>query len=334
MPDLTPHPALGEELSHSQDLGAIAGHDSTDIGGPNRKSHTCIIVDKHSRKIRTLRALLSGTPTPAEGSASAPHLSEKLLYWGNSDTAGRLNYPVRGEYAPYPPLDGVIPPSSPEPVNQFAIGPKWRNVLSRSAHDVMAFNPKSNHLRDPGTHTTGHLPPTDAASDLKNKATYQLGRAVTGIAFHRVEQWMEFDAQRLAQYPAAVPDAENWLIWQDGTIPVAEDEIPIPNMSTMMAAICGDAVKEIAGLCVGAWVYLLNERIDASTYDSNMNSGGEIRLPDPAWDLWRPQLYLHRVTGTRSERSDQWAEIMGWFAEAHDHYLNSVAPSIAHAGDS
>ena len=114
---------------------------------------------------------------------------------------------------------------------------------------------------------------------------------------HRVEQWLEFNAQRLAQYPGAVPDAENWKIWQDGTIPVAEDEIPIPNMGDMMAYICGDEVKEVEGLCVGAWVYLLNERIDASTYDSNMNSGGEI---------------------------------MGWFRDAHDHYLASVSPSVEH----
>ena len=172
--------------------------------------------------------------------------------------------------------------------------------------------------------------PNDAASVLKNKVTYQLGRAVIGVAFHRVSQWMELDAERLAQYPATVSDGQNWKIWQDGTIPVAENEIQIPNMGDMMAMICGDAVKEVAGLCVGAWVYLLNERIDGSSYNSNLNSGGEIRLPDPVWDLWRPNRYLHRVTGTRSERSDQWDKIMGWFRDAHDHYLESVSPAIDH----
>ena len=233
--------------------------------------------------------------------------------------------------SPYPPLDGIAIPSSPVPVNQFAHGPTWRNILSRFAHDVMAFNPSSNHLRDVGTHDTGHLPPTDAAAQLKNKSTYQLGRAAIGVAFHRIEKWMTFDAERLALYPTAVPDAENWKIWQDGEIPVAEDEIPIPNMGDMMAMICGDEVKEVAGLCVGAWVYLLNERIDASSYDSNMNRGGEIRLPNPAFHPWSPNRYLHRVTGSRSQKADQWAEIMEWFREAHDHYLASVAPSIEHA---
>ena len=327
----TTNPPLGSEVVAGQQLGTVPGDPGQ--GLQNRRNHRVMLVDSVTRLVVDKAGPRSGVTMAA--SAVAPP-GQLYVYWGsgwqpNGDTWPHDLHVTRGEYLPYPPADGIPIASSPEPVNQFAVGPKWRNVLSRFAHDVMAFNPQSNHLRDPGTHTTGHLPPTDAASDLKNKATYQLGRAVTGIAFHRVEQWMEFDAQRLAQYPAAVPDAENWLIWQDGTIPVAEDEIPIPNMSTMMAAICGDAVKEIAGLCVGAWVYLLNERIDASTYDSNMNSGGEIRLPDPAWDLWRPQLYLHRVTGTRSERSDQWAEIMGWFAAAHDHYLNSVAPSVDHS---
>ena len=92
-------------------------------------------------------------------------------------------------------------------------------------------------------------------------------------------------------------------------------------------------MKEIAGMCVGAWVYTLNDRIDASTYDSILNSTGEIRLPNPVWDLWRPWKFLHRVTGTRSQRLDRWAEIMGWFREAHDHYLASVAPAVEHAAN-
>ena len=92
---------------------------------------------------------------------------------------------------------------------------------------------------------------------------------------------MELDAERLAQYPATVSDGQNWKVWQDGTIPVAQGEIQIPNMGDMMAMICGDAVKEVAGLCVGAWVYLLNERIDASSYDSNMNSRRGDQVPQP-----------------------------------------------------
>ena len=251
-----------------------------------------------------------------------------LIYW--STFSGTDTPVVRGEYLPYPPLDGIPIRSSPVAVNQFSIGPKWLNILSRFAHDVMVFNPNSGHLRKAGTHMSGHLPPTDPGTLLKNQTTYQLGRAVSGIAFHRVEQWLALDAQRLAQYPASVPDDENWKIWQDGVIPVAPDEIQIPNMGEMMAWICGDAVKEIEGLCVGAWMYLLNGRINASDYDRNMNSGGEIRLPDPAWDVWRPTRYLHRVTGTESERDDQWGEIIGWFDAAHDHYLTSVAPSVEH----
>ena len=194
----------------------------------------------------------------------------------------------------------------------------------------MAFNPQSNHLRDAGTHDSGHLPPTDAAAALKNKATYQLGRAIVGVAFHRVSEWMKMDAEKLALDPSAVPDIENWQIWQDGAIPVAEDEIPIPNMGDMMAALCGDEVKEVAGLCVGAWVYQLNARIGESSYNTNMNFGGEIRLPDTARHTWYPHLYLHKVEGTGSQRSDQWDEIMGWFRAAHDHYLGSVAPAIEH----
>ena len=250
-----------------------------------------------------------------------------MIYWGRV-AAGLF---IRGgQFLPYPPLDDMPIPSSVEPVNPHGIGPKWLNILSRFAHDIMAFNPSSNHLRDVGTHTTGHLPPTDEAAALKNKATFQLGRAVVGVAFHRIAQWMTLDAQQLAHYPQSVADVDNWKVWQDGEIPVAEGEIPFPNMGDMMAMICGDEVREVAGLCVGAWVYLLNERIDASTYDSNMNSGGEIRLPNPEYRPWRPYKYLHRVNGTRSERLDEWAEIMGWFTEAHDHYLESVSPSVEH----
>ena len=316
-----PNPPLGEEVFPGQDLGIQA--ETHPDGG-----FTVCVVDEHTRLIHDFISPVSGHGMPGEEYGRNAEPGEKMLYWGY---ASQQVNPRRGEYLPYPPVSGPRPPTSALPVNQFAVGHKWRDILSRFAHDVMAFNPSSNHLRDAGTHTSGHLPPTDPASLLKNKATYQLGRAVSGVAFHRIEQWLALDAQRLAQYPAAVPDDENWKIWQDGLIPVAEDEIPIPNMGDMMAYICGDEVKEIAGLCVGAWVYLLNERIDASSFDSNMNSGGEIRLPDPAFHPWRPTRYLHRVTGTRSERADQWGEIMGWFRDAHDHYLASVAPAVDHA---
>ena len=312
-------PALGTIVEPGQSLG---------VDPPAPKTHGIIVADQQTRKISNLWSDKGDIVTITQTQSAAMRPGEVLIYWGN---ASYSEAPLtRGEYLPYPPFDGIPIRSSVDPVNQFAVGPKWQNILSRFAHDVMAFNPSSNHLRDPGTHKTGHLPPTDAAAMLKNKATYQLGRAVVGVAFHRVSKWLGFDAQQLAQYPALVPDKENWKIWQDGTIPVAEDEIQIPNMGDMMAFICGDEVKEIAGLCVGAWVYLLNERIDASSYDSNMNSGGEIRLPDATWDLWRPHTYLHRVTGTRSEKLDQWSEIMGWFTDAHDHYLESVSPSVEH----
>ena len=308
--------AVGDEFQ----LGDDTGYDP-----PEGRGFGVIVINRITRKIVDM----TGGIRSSTLNISLEKLEDQAyIFWGTA--SGAVTPMTRGEYLPYAPLDGVPVRSSVEPVNQFAIGPKWKNILSRFAHDVMAFNPSSNHLRDPGTHKTGHLPPTDAAAMLKNKATYQLGRAVVGVAFHRVSKWLEMDAQKLAQYPALVPDKENWKIWQDGTIPVDEDEVPIPNMGDMMAAICGDAVKEITGLCIGAWVYLLNERIDASTYDSNMNSGGEIRLPDPIWDLWRPQLYLHRVTGSRSEKLDQWSEIMGWFTDAHDHYLESVSPSVEH----
>ena len=319
----TPNPALGEEVFPNQDLGVTDRH-------PDGGFKICV-VDEHTRMINDIISPPSGSGMPDEEYSRNAEPGEKMLFWGVSVLGGaRIQH---GEYLPYPPLDGVRIPTSPDPVNQFAVGLKWRDTLSRFAQDVMAFNPKSNHLRDSGTYDTGHLPPTDAAAMLKNKATYQLGRAVVGVAFHRVEKWLSFDAQRLAQYPAAVPDSENWKIWQDGVIPVAEDEIPIPNMGDMMAYICGNKVKEIEGLCVGAWVYLLNERIDASSYDSNMNGGGEIRLPDPAFRPWRPTRYLHRVIGTRSQKSDQWAEIMGWFKDAHDHYLESASPTVEHITD-
>ena len=314
------YPALGTVLELGDSLGADP------LPG---RGHGIIVVEKGTRLIVDLTTSSGDTVVPFHTNQRGP--GQELIYWGFY--AGNVTPVVRKEYLPYPPADGIPISSVPDPVNQNAVGLKWRNVLSQFAHDVMAFNPQSNHLRDTGTHNTGHLAPTDAAAMLKNKATYQLGRAVTGVAFHRVDKWLGFDALQLAQYPELVPDNQNWKIWQSGTIPVAEDEIPIPNMDDMMAMICGDEVKEIGGLCVGAWVYLLNERIDASGYDSNMNSGGEIRLPDPIWNLWRPHTYLHRVTGTRSERADQWAEIMGWFRDAHDHYLKSVSPVIEHAGD-
>ena len=318
-------PAVGDEVVPGQSLGAIPGDIPSDIS--TAKWHKVAIIDVETRRIVRQASTRSHHPL----ATNPPHIAqpgEKMIYWG----VASLDSPIwGGHYLPYAPLDGVAIPSSPDPVNALPDGRTWRNLLSRFAHDLMSFNPQSNHLRDAGTHTTGHLPPTDAAAQLKNKATYQLGRAVIGVAFHRVGRWMTLDAQRLAQYPASVPDAENWKIWRDGTIPVALTEIPIPNMGDMMAALCGDEIKHEAGLCVGAWVYLLNERIDASSYDANMNSGGEIRLPDPAWDLWRPRLFLHRVTGTRSEKADQWSDIMGWFTAAHDHYLTSVAPTTVHS---
>ena len=310
---------LGETVTFGQNVGVI---EYTPEPGVARPNHMLPIIDPITR-------IIIDRTTTGSGQAIHSHPVPDgaiMIYWGLSGPTRVRN----GEYLPYPSHDGVPGHSQEEPVNQIPNGNKWLNIISRFAHDVMAFNPQSNHLRDSGTHTTGHLPPTDAAAMLKNKATYQLGRAVVGVAFHRVEKWMTFDPERLALYPTAVPDKENWLLWLEGAIPAAENEIPIPNMGDMMAMICGDEIKSVSGLCVGAWVYLLNERIDASSYDSNMNSGGEVRLPDPVWDLWRPDRYLHRVTGTRSERSDQWDEIMGWFRDAHDHYLTSVSPAIEH----
>ena len=314
-------PALGEEVFPGQQIGPA-------VAPADKQWYVIVTLDRWTRLIRDLII-------PGDGESLStnplhkglPQPNEMMLFWGPTSGGNR---PARGEYLPYPPLVGDRPPSSVDPINQYARGPTWRNILSGFAHDIMAFNPRSNHLRDAGTHETGHQPPDDAATTLKNKVTYQLGRAVIGVAFHRISQWMEFDAYQLAVAPGTVPDSRNWKIWETGTIPVAEDEIPIPNMGDMMAMLCGDDVKEVAGFCVGAWVYLLNERVDGSSYNSNLNSGGEIRLPDPSWDTWRPNAYLHRVTGTRSERSDQWDEIMGWYRDAHDHYLESVAPSVEH----
>ena len=321
-----PVPAVGETVVHDQPLGPLPGDPGQ--GAVGRLYHNVIIIDTETRQCRGTSGIRSGNPVP-DRAFHPLHPWQSMVYWGqdNIDTIGRY-----GEYLPYQPLDGIAVPSSPLPVNPIPLGRKWRDILSRFAHDVMAFNPASNHLRDGDTYATGHLPPTDAASALKNKATYQLARAVVGVADHRIEQWMGLDAQRLAQYPASVPDADNWRIWQEGVIPVSESAIPHPNMNDMMSMLCGDEVTEVVGLCIGAWVYRLNDRIDASSFDSNMNSGGEIRLPDPAFHPWRPSRYLHRVTGSRSQKADQWAEIMGWFTAAHDHYLTSVAPPIEHAG--
>ena len=317
-------PPLGTIVVQGQLLGFLPGDDGTGLPSAH---HLVAYMDPLSRRIRGQEVPRSGKGVP-DRKLFDPRAGEVLVYWGQ---ASRLNIIRSGEYLPYPPLDGISIPSSPEPVNPYGVGPKWQDILSRFAHDVMAFNPASNHLRDVSTHASGHLPPTDAAAMLKNKATYQLGRAVVGVAFHRIEKWMTLNALQLAQYPQTVTDSQNWKVWLEGEIPVNEGEIPFPNMGDMMAMICGDEVKDVAGLCVGAWVYLLNERIDASTYDSNMNSGGEIRLPNSEWDIWRPYKYLHRVNGTPSERSDEWAEIMGWFTQAHNHYLTSVAPAINHS---
>ena len=324
-----PRPSLGSEVLQTQVMVQLSGP-------PRERGHSIVLVDRITREIVSTVTMRPGHSFSLFTPTYIPLPSQAWIYWGSSHDENGVVSPVigrnlrTGSYLHYAPTDGTPLDGSLDPVNQFAIGPKWKDILSRFAHDVMAFNPSSNHLRDGSTHASGHLPPTDAAAMLKNKATYQLGRAVVGVAFHRISEWMKLDAERLAQYPVTVSDGQNWKVWLDGAIPVATGEIPHPNMSDMMAMICGDQVKEVAGLCVGAWVYLLNERISASDYDTNMNNGGEIRLPNAEWDQWRPYKYLHRVSGTRSERLDQWAEIMGWFRDAHDHYLESVSPSIEH----
>ena len=315
-------PALGAEVHPGQNFGVIEGDPGH--GAVGRLHHKLVMIYEDTRRISRQTAITSGREF-IEHPNNVPGPGRIWVYWG-ANTGLHLN----GPYLPYPPLDGIAIDSVDDPVNPLPLGRKWRDILSRFAHDVMDFNPSSSHLRDAGTHMTGHLPPTDAAAMLKNQATYQLGRAVIGVAFHRVLQWMELDAEQLALDPTNVPDAENWETWQDGTIPVAEDEIPIPNMGDMMAAICGDAVKDVAGLCVGAWVYQLNNRIASSSYNTNMNFGGEVRLPDTTRYTWYPHLFLHRVTGTGSQRSDQWDDIMGWFRDAHDYYLTTVAPAIDH----
>ena len=235
----------------------------------------------------------------------------------------------RGLYLPYP-VGGIAVPGQIEPVNQYGISHKWLTVLSRFAHDLVEFNPSANHLRRAGTHLTGHAPPEDAAAQLANQVTYQLGRAVIGVAWHRIQHWLTLDAEQLAFHPELVPDIDNWQIWQSGTIPDEPDEIPIPNLDTMMSRLCGDAVTEVKGMCVGAWVYQLNAHIGSSSYNTNMNAGGEIRLPDTTRNTWYPQLFLHSIAGTGSERSDQWDEVMSWYREAHDHYLENIAPGIEH----
>ena len=316
-----PNPAIGEEVFFGQDLGEIAGDPGHGISG--RSHHMVILLDVEERGIAGRWTFTPETLLPSYRPVGP---GQKLIYWGKSSA----QQPLRGIYLPYPPLDGSQVDSLSTPVNPIPYVRQWRDVLSRFAHDVMEFNPRSNHLRDEGTHTTGHLPPTDAAADLKNKTTYQLSRAVIGVALQRIEKFATLDAEKLAYYPETVPDAENWKLWLEGVIPAVGNDIPIPNMKDMMAYICGEKIREIKGICVGAWVYLLNDRIDASSYNSNMNTGGEIRLPEPSADVWRPSRFLHNVTGSRTQRSDQWDEIMASFRKAHDHYLTSVAPSTEH----
>ena len=319
------NPPLGATVVHGQPLGAVEGDPGH--GAVGRQFNMVVVIDSLSRAVGYSMALASENPVPsAERRVVEPW--QHMVYWGKAFA----NVSIRGsgQFLPYPPDDGIPISTTLDPVNPYGIGPQWLNVLSRFAHDLMEFNPHTNHLRDSGTHATGHLPPSDAATQLKNKMTYQLGRAVVGVAWNRIKHWLTLDAEKLALFPATVTDRENWEIWQDGRIPNYSDEIPIPNLNAMMSMICGDDVTNVKGLCVGAWVYLLNHRIDASSFDANMNSSGEIRLPDMSRETWHPNLYLHRVTGTRSERSDQWDEIMGWFRDAHDHYLENVAPGIEH----
>ena len=316
-------PSLGEIVQIGQSLGTLPGDDGTITGG---KDHQLARIEVASRRIVDSTVIGgNGSLTDAVRNYTPP--DQAWIYWGETLHGINVRY---GRYLPYPPLNGVPIPTLEEPVNPYGIGPKWLNILSRFAHDLLEFNPHSNHLRDTGTHQTGHSPPNDAATQLANKVTYQLGRAVVGVAYNRVKGWMRMDAEKLALNPSLVSDIDNWEIWRDGRIPNHPNEIPIPNLNSMMQMICGDAVTEVAGLCVGAWVYQLNTRIASSSYNTNLNSSGEIRLPDTSSTTWYPNLFLHRVTGTNSQQSDQWDEIMSWFREAHDHYLENVAPAIEH----
>ena len=328
MPTQATPPPLGSVTFDGQDLG-LAPEITEGPHAGLQPLHRLVIIDPVTRVIAGYKTCPSGAhPWAALGVRLEPE--QVLVYWGFRWTLN--SYTSSGEYLPYPPHDGIPIHSTVEPVNQIPNGTKWRNILSKFAHDIIRFNPAASHLRAPETHATGHETPNDATAALQNKVTYQLGRAAIGTAFHRVGRWMALDAERLGiAPPGTVPDAESWKVWLDGSIPVAEDEIPIPSIADMMALLCGDSVREVGGLCVGDWVYRLNDLIDASSYDSNMNRGGEIRLPDPAFRPWRPTRYLHRVRGSPSQKADQWAEIMEWFREAHDHYLASVAPSIEHA---
>ena len=280
------NPPFGATIDFGQPLGTLDGDPG--FGLTDRKHNLVVAINPKSRKIANTASMLSGAPAPSAD--RFPVLPGSILiYWGKSSASAIVR---GGQYLPYAPLDGVTIPSSVLPVNPWGYAPKWQDILSRFAHDVMTFNPESGHLRDAGTFATGHLATTDAAAALKNKVTYQLGRAVIGVAYQRLEHWKVLDAEAATLHPETVDPIDDWKVWLDGAIPAAESEIPIPNMGDMMAMICGDEVREVKGLCVGAWVYQLNTRIGESSYNTNMNFGGEIRLPDTTRNTWYPHRYL------------------------------------------
>ena len=129
MSTTTQAPALGTIVEPGESLGIFPPEGTVDFG--------IIVVNQKTREIFDLW----GNPTDHVHVFSPDRRGpgQVLIYW--STFASSVTPVRRGEYLPYPPLDGIPIRSVPDPVNQFAIGPKWKNILSRFAHDVMAFNP-------------------------------------------------------------------------------------------------------------------------------------------------------------------------------------------------
>ena len=135
-----PRPALGSEFSMTQVTVPIPGD-----GSVSRK-HRIILVENLTRNIKNKALLLPGNTLSSTRHIAPPGCV--WLYWGSDydENGDQIPNPLtvidRGHYLPYPPADGVPINSSLDPVNQHVIGPKWKDILSRFAHDVMAFNPQ------------------------------------------------------------------------------------------------------------------------------------------------------------------------------------------------
>ena len=198
---------------------------------------------------------------------------------------------------------------SPDPVNQWPKGQEWLTATARFAHQLTTDYRDDFHLlRQQGTHTLGpgsvHAHTEESTMRARNVLWW--GRGMVGLAFRDLTAWMALESH----ITAATPDDQNWKLRQ-------------PAVDRVMAGIC-------AACGSGTWVRQFAIRHDPLAFRSTLNNG-QLCTPNMASvsaSGWPPQDIL--LWMDRNNRTEQWDDLIGWYAKAVDYFDDHVGDEHEH----